>query len=400
MLILAASDLHIGRIPALPGNLDGVTGRSAWEAVVRCALTRKVEVVLLAGDVVEGVSAQFEAYGPLKKGLAQLREAGIQVLAVAGNHDARVFPQLAGDSGAVRILGLGGLWEAFELGPIRILGWSFPETQYRNNPMDRFDEGALAGGRPYLGLLHCDLDGAAGSPYAPVPARNLELTGAASWVLGHIHKGEPRAGDRAFYCGSPFALDAGEEGEHGAWLLDISDHGTLRSRERIALSPWRFTTLEVDLEAVETFDMAMARAVAAMEGAAASDPGGSLFCSLRLRGACGLSGVLARKFEERLPELDLTGAGGTVRPTGRVIDATTPLLPVAELAQGHGIRGILARIIQQAAEADRPMDELPELLAKVAALLPAGSNPEQARQTLATAARRLLQTVEAQRKAL
>jgi hypothetical protein len=89
-----------------------------------------------------------------------------------------------------------------------------------------------------------------------------------------------------------------------------------------------------------------------------------------------------------------------VRPTGRVIDATTPLLPVAELAQGRGIRGILARVIQQTAEADRPMAELPDLLAKVAALLPAGSSPEQARQTLATAARRLLQTVEAQRKAL
>ena len=401
MRILATSDIHIGRIPSVPNAGADITGRRAWEDVVQCALDQRVQAVLLAGDVVEHDSAWFEAYGPLKKGLARLKERGIAVVAVAGNHDARVFPSLASDSDAVTILGLGGKWEALDLGPIRILGWSFPSTAHKGNPMEEFQEEFLADGKPYIGLLHCDLDGPSGSHYAPVPSRALERTGAAAWVLGHIHRGGLKAGDRAFYCGSPLALDAGEEGEHGVWLMDLNDCGQITHREMLPLSPWMFRTLSVDMEGVGNKEDAREQIRATLEGAALEAQGGpaeTYYCSLRMQGACGLTGSLARHFQEDLPSMEVPAGNITVRPTGRIVDETTPPLEVAEIAKGKGIRASLARILLQAQDPGGTIDEVPDLFSRMKPLLPPGSDdPEIARHTLATAARRLMMNIEKQR---
>jgi DNA repair exonuclease SbcCD nuclease subunit len=42
--------------------------------------------------------------------------------------------------------------------------------------------------------------------------------------LGHIHKPQ-RLGDRAFYCGSLYATNAGEDHEHGFYIHELSNHG-------------------------------------------------------------------------------------------------------------------------------------------------------------------------------
>ena len=409
--ILAASDIHIGRIPSLPDTGAGVNGRSAWEAVVRCALDRRVDALLLAGDVVEQANAWFEAYGALLEGLERLAAAGIRVIAVAGNHDAQVLPRLARDTGALTLLGQGGGWEATDLGPLRIVGWSFPERVHLGNPLASFPGKTLTEGRPFLGLLHCDLDGPAGSRYAPVPGRDLEAAGAERWVLGHVHKGGALARGRAFYCGSAYALDAGEEGEHGAWLLRVDAYGHVAEPERIPLSPWRFATLPVDVDGTATVEEAQDRIAAALQAAAldaagalesaALDAAGAstLYCSLRFEGACGLSGSLGGLLREGLGDLDLERAGVRVRPTGRILDATDPLLDLESLARERGILGSLARLLLQVQDPQGAIPELPEVLGRVLRLHPGGDAPEEeVRATLALAVRRLLLAVHAQER--
>ena len=399
MRILAASDIHLGRIPSLPGAREGLTGRSAWEAVVQCALDQRVDALLLAGDVVEQDNAWFEAYGALLKGLDRLQAAGIRVIAVAGNHDAQVFPRLAQDSGALTLLGRGGRWEAMDLGPLRIVGWSFPERAHLGNPLASFPGEALTQGRAFLGLLHCDLDGAAGSRYAPVPARDLEATGAQRWVLGHVHRGESRAHGRAFYCGSTFALDPGEEGEHGAWLLEVDAQGQVAEPVRIPLCPWRFTTLTVDVDQTRTLEEVQERLAAGLQGLSLAGGGAAtVYCSLELRGACALSGSLGGLLRDRVGELEVAFEAVTVRPTNRVTDGTDPLLDLAVLAQDGGIQGSLARLLLQAQVAEGPIGELPDLLSRVLRLHPAGQTAAEARATLALAARRLLMAIHAQKE--
>ena len=403
MRLLAASDLHIGRIPSLPDQSHAVTGCSAWEALIQCALDYKVDALLLAGDVVQADNAWLEAFGALLPGLARLKEAGIQVVAVAGNHDAEVFPRVGQYSDAMIILGQQGRWESYDLGRVRITGWSFPGSSHTGNPLRTFPAGPLPPGFAHLGLLHCDLDAPAGSPYAPVASAELQAAPVDLWVLGHIHKGGPQAGAKAVYCGSPVALHLAEEGPHGAWLLEVDAHGHVAAPVRVALSPWDFRTLRVDLDQVTTRKDALERISAAMLGAILEQPAPplvTLYCSLHLPGDCALSGSLETELRadlERAGELVINGV--KAKATLRIHDATNPLLDLDALATEHSLEGSLARLILQARDPEAPLDELPDLVSRVLRLNPQHPvRPELAREWVSLAARRLLTAVHSQKR--
>ncbi|MCB9916118.1 MAG: metallophosphoesterase [Planctomycetes bacterium] len=85
--LLCVGDMHLGRRPSrLPlGAPDGLGPRETWGEVVETAIAREVDAVLLAGDVVESANGALEAYGELLAGARRLREAGIDLVAVAGN---------------------------------------------------------------------------------------------------------------------------------------------------------------------------------------------------------------------------------------------------------------------------------------------------------------------------
>ena len=91
--ILFVGDMHLGRSPS--GLSDrvleaaGLTRQDlgpaeAWRRIVQAALDLDVDAVALAGDLVEGDNARFEAFGHLESGVARLAAAGITVAAVAG----------------------------------------------------------------------------------------------------------------------------------------------------------------------------------------------------------------------------------------------------------------------------------------------------------------------------
>ena len=76
------------------------------------AIEEKLDAVLFAGDVVESTNSRFEAMRPLEEGIRRLLKAGIQVIAVAGNHDVEALPRLAALIDGFTLLGAGGQWEA------------------------------------------------------------------------------------------------------------------------------------------------------------------------------------------------------------------------------------------------------------------------------------------------
>jgi len=365
MRLLAVSDIHIGRIPATPVGHADATSRGAWDAVVRCAIDRKVDAVLLAGDVVQGENAYFEGFGPLREGLESLEREGIRVFGVAGNHDPAVFARIARTCPQVKLLGLDGNWEWTDFQGLRIYGWSFKDSHFQGDPLATFDPPPPA--TPWLGLLHCDLDGPAHSRYAPVSSQALARTGG-DWVLGHIHAGGPGKYQRAWYCGSPFALDAGEEGPHGAWLITLTLDGGVMERERIPLSPWKFRTLEVALDQVATAAQAGERIAAALLAAAGEEAPafqGDLYCSLVFRGRTPLAGRLVAALDsgdDGLTRLVVPCSGVFARVTRRTVDATLPDLKLEALATQRGPKGSLARLILQARTPGSGLEEMPGLL--------------------------------------
>jgi len=261
--LLAIGDMHLGRLPAnLPEDLRSrqrtLGPDTAWERCVSEAIRRRVDAVVLAGDLVEQSRDFFVAYGQLKRGLTDLAEAGIQSFAVAGNHDVHVLPRLAKELDHLRLLGAGGAWETVELNDIELTGWSFPQAEVRQNPLESFPHASLD--RLRIGILHCDRD-QPGSRHAPVSSADLSAAPVSAWLLGHIHQPDDLTGERpAGYLGSVSALRASETGDRGPWFI-TTDGGRVQARQ-LVLAPMRYEAHTLDLTDLRRSDELASRIVA------------------------------------------------------------------------------------------------------------------------------------------
>ncbi len=256
--ILFVGDMHLGRTPAgLPAFVDpGAVGpRAAWRRTVQWAVEHGVHGVVLAGDLVESLDDRWEGLAALSDAVARLDAAGIDVVAVAGNHDVRALPWLARQlGGALRVVGRGGRWEVVRLGPrggaqVEVVGWSHHLERHECGPsLAELPE--RSGGVARIGVLHTQLDGTA---YAPVSRAALVATGHP-WLLGHVHRPDDLATPpHVGYLGSLSPLGPGERGPRGPWLVRCAPDGRL-ALEHVPLAPLRWEVRHVDATANSSLD--------------------------------------------------------------------------------------------------------------------------------------------------
>jgi len=262
--LIFLGDLHLGRrltghaeaLLSLGLDVRELSPAGALRAAVKLAIEEDARALIFAGDVVDDEDDALEAFGQLERACVALCRAGIEVFAVAGNHDTLVLPRLLRRLPEMKLLGQGGVWERVELQStgraVDLLGWSFPTRTVRVDPTERADfQEQLANRRPsarLLGVLHGDLDRPS-SPYAPVRKERLLSAGADAFLLGHIHTSDLLSCDPPVgYLGSVCALDPGEPGAHGVWRY-LPDSDQL---ELIPLSPLRFEGLRLQLPALAT----------------------------------------------------------------------------------------------------------------------------------------------------
>ena len=271
--ILAIGDVHLGTAcSGVPDEIStwGLDPRelspaAALKLSVDFAITQKLDAVLFAGDVVESTNSRFEAIVPLEEAIRKLLAVGIQVMAVAGNHDVEALPRLAALIDGFVLLGAGGRWEARAITknhtPIaEVIGWSFGERFVRQSPVAQLLAAPLetpSSPIPRIGLLHADLD-ASGGYYAPIKQAELDNTGFDAWLLGHIHKpslnpSAPAGVRPSGYLGSLIGLDASETGPHGPWVIQISNSGELKLRQ-VPLAPLRWDYVSVSVDGLENVE--------------------------------------------------------------------------------------------------------------------------------------------------
>lgn len=264
--IYCCGDIHLGRQPSrIPASLAdhdvpaaSLTPVAAFRRLVDLACDERPAALLLAGDVVESDAARFEAFGHLARGVDRLVQAGVEVVAVAGNHDVEALPRLARMIPGFTLLGPGGTWSGHRLAhatapPVEILGWSFPGPEGAPDPLSTLPAlSPLPPGGVRLGLLHCDLDGRQ-VRYAPVRSAALAAVPVDAWLLGHVHAPslDPAAARPAGYLGSLVGLDPGEPGERGAWSLDVDDTGAVYF-DRLLLAPLRWEGFELAVDEITT----------------------------------------------------------------------------------------------------------------------------------------------------
>ncbi|MEJ2538384.1 MAG: DNA repair exonuclease [Gemmatimonadota bacterium] len=265
MRILHLADVHLdtsfaGRTPRVRARLRQAT-RDAFRHAVELALERRVDVVVVAGDLFDGERLSFESERFLLFQLQRLSDEGIPVIYATGNHDP-------GSRRSRELIWPPDVIVVDDPSPRRIavrnptgepVGWvtaaghaSAHETQDLAAAFPR-PEGEL----PEVAVLHTQVvdsrDAAAHEPYAPTALETLTRSGYDYWALGHVHLRQTLSrlpGVR--YPGNLQGRTPRESGAKGALLVEVS-RGLEPRVEFVPLAPIRWVDLELACDA-ETLD--------------------------------------------------------------------------------------------------------------------------------------------------
>ena len=303
----------------------------------------------MAGDVVEKEDDFFEAYRELAAGVQTLTQAGIDVVGVAGNHDVKVLPRLAGEIPEFKVLGKGGQWEPWALQDgaesLTLWGWSFPQAKVQQSPLPNAAFDRQPGLN--LGLLHCDRD-AGPSPYAPVTSAELERAGLDGWLLGHIHKpDELSAPTPNGYLGSLTGLSRRESGVRGPWLITV-ERGTIGEVTQLPLAPLRWERREVDIECIAEPADAKSQLIASLrkfdEGLTdANHTPEAVALDLHFTGRSRFGDAALEEFSPEDREAIYTGTGNRHYFIEALSAHTRPEIELEQLAEREDPLGLLAQ---------------------------------------------------------
>jgi DNA repair exonuclease SbcCD nuclease subunit len=235
-------------------RIRGAT-RRAFERMIGLAVERRVDFVLIAGDLYDGDWRDYNTGLYLVGQLGRLRDEKIPVVLIAGNHDAANKMTRAlrlPDNVHVLAHNQAETYRLDNLG-VAIHGQSFARAAVTENLAAGYPE-AIPGWLN-IGLLHTGLTGLEGHErYAPCTVEDLRARGYDYWALGHIHtRGAPCADPVVAFPGNPQGRHIREAGEKGCLLAthDPGD-GVATTFHRLDVVRWergRVDASDLDCEA-------------------------------------------------------------------------------------------------------------------------------------------------------
>lgn len=270
MKFVHAADLHIDsplrgldKYEGAPVARLRAATRRALENLVALCIEEQVTFLLLAGDVFDGSWKDFSTGLFFASQMTRLREAGIPVIIVRGNHDAASsitkslslrLPDNVHELSSKKA-------ETFELADAGacVHGQSFPQRATTDDLAARYPDAVR--GAFNIGLLHTCLDGREGhDPYAPTSLETMRAKGYDYWALGHVHAREVLSEEPwIVFPGNLQGRHAKETGPKGASLVTVED-GAVKSVEHRALDVVRWEHLVIDAseasDAIEVVDRA------------------------------------------------------------------------------------------------------------------------------------------------
>ena len=296
MRLLHTSDWHIGR--TFHGHPTIEHLQRVLDALVEIVHDKRVDVVLVAGDVFDSATPAASYLDVLTGALRALHQAGAVVIITSGNHDSAT--RLGFQSEFAALADIHVLTDAQkadqpvmltdEHGPVAIYGIPFlepalvqhfyPDIALRTHAsvlgfvMDRLRADAASRNARTVVLSHCfaanigdstdsddsadsTSDAAAGQTVGlerDITAGGLDIVplntfrGVDYVALGHIH-GRSQLRSEARYSGAPLHYSFSEAGKpRGAWLVDL-DQGGLAGVEWVDLPiPRRLSVLTGTLD--------------------------------------------------------------------------------------------------------------------------------------------------------
>ena len=258
MRLLHTSDWHLGRTfhgQSLLADQEQVLG-----ALADLAAERAVDAVLISGDLYDRAVPSPETVQAATRILRRIRDAGIVIVAISGNHDSA--PRLGAFAD---FLAAGGLHLRTspdrvadpvllfdEAGPVAIYplpylepdlaraAWGLPAPADHQRVLAaamqrvRTDLAARPAGTRSVVLAHAFVVGAvAGGSERSIAVGGVESVTAEVFegvdyvALGHLH-GAQTLTERVRYSGSPMAYAFSEAGHRkSAWLIEIDGAGAV-----------------------------------------------------------------------------------------------------------------------------------------------------------------------------
>jgi len=253
---LHAADVHLDspltgldRYESAPVETMRGATRRAFENLVDLAMSEAVAFVLLAGDLYDGPWKDYQTGLFFVAQMAKLREAGILVFIVAGNHDA--------ESQITKSLRLPDNVHLFSTNkPETRLVEPFGVAIHGQGFATRAVTDDLAAAYPvadashfHIGLLHTSLDGRPDhAPYAPTSTQILAQKGYHYWALGHVHKREVVSKDPwIVFPGNLQGRRASEVGPKGCVLVTVEDSAVINVEQRhVDVMRWAVCRVAVD----------------------------------------------------------------------------------------------------------------------------------------------------------
>jgi DNA repair exonuclease SbcCD nuclease subunit len=337
MKFLHIADIHLG---CRRYNLDERTkdfARSWIEVVERHAVSNAVDFVLICGDFFNARRVEPDAMNHAMIGLKRLREAGIPVVAIEGNHDQR---EVVSEHSWMRSLSQWGYLtllepdtaDGFKLVPwdeegrsgsyvdiagARVFGtyWFGASTNAAIPLLTDALRKSRGEGLFNILMLHTDVEGQLNRPNIPALslARMKELQGLVEYVaLGHTHKRFEIDG-WAFNPGSLEAVSIDEyREERGAYLVEVTgDHKITATHLRDYVQR-PFQRLNYDVSGVESAEAVHEGVLETVRREARAHDAGSdgpaPIIEINLRGHLGFKNSLLDIPRMRAESKELTGA--------------------------------------------------------------------------------------------
>jgi DNA repair protein SbcD/Mre11 len=288
--------------------LRGAT-RRAFERLVDFAIHEEVAFVLLAGDLYDGDWRDFNTGIFMSRQLGRLAEHGIQIVAVAGNHDAasRLTKALQLPGNMKLLSSRGPETVTLDAVGVAIHGQSFARDREETNLAAGYPD-ALAG-LFNIGLLHTSLDGREGhAPYSPCTLDDLRARGYEYWALGHVHKPEIVSSDPwIVYPGCLQGRHAREDGAKGCVLVTVQDDVVVEVTP-YPLDDVRWTCCPVKLQDATSISEVLDRVRGAIQDKLKEADGRVLAARVVLEGATSCSEKLLASPEQVIAQVRMLGA--------------------------------------------------------------------------------------------
>jgi DNA repair exonuclease SbcCD nuclease subunit len=223
----------------------------SFKAIVQEAIRKKVDFVLVSGDVYHEEERSIHAQWFFKQQAEKLRSANITLYVIHGNHDplsqkeqlivmpenVHIFPTHMSHA----------IHEAQSGERAIIYGFSYPERAFLMDPVPLFKKFEKEDAY-HIGMLHGQENGQVDhDPYAPFSTAALKEVGFDYWALGHVHKRQViNSHPPVIYPGNSQGCHRKEQGEKGAYYVEMTKTTTTFSFFRTGPVQWQDITVKID----------------------------------------------------------------------------------------------------------------------------------------------------------